>query len=226
MKVCVATNNFFSEISELFDKDKVYVAENSADIKQSELLVFTGGEDVSLPYYLPQHDVEKYRHLVYTNDARDRQEASVFETGFYDSRKLTRILGICRGLQFLNVMLGGNLYPDLEIEGKDHNPIHPIIHTIENELSFMSLVNSLHHQAVRNIGGRGNGMLFNVLAAEPITKIPEIVLWSSPRRNFEILGVQFHPELYNYKHPDKAQFADVVRKWVAGEKICKTFQEA
>lgn len=226
MKVCVATKDFEKEVSELFNTDKVYTAEGSTDIKQADLLVFTGGEDVGLPYYLPQHDVERYRHLVFSNEARDRLEASAFETGFYESKKLTRILGICRGLQFLNVMLGGNLYPDLEIEGKSHDPIHPIVHTTENELSFMTLVNSLHHQAIRNIGGRGNGMLFNILAEEPTTKIPEIVLWASPRRNFEILGVQFHPELYNHRHPDKAQFADVVRKWVGGEKMCETLQEA
>lgn len=72
------------------------------------------------------------------------------------------LLGICRGLQFLNVSLGGTLYQDIPTEVKAplvhlHTPVtHDIVIEPDTPLSALLQkqqlrVNSFHHQGVREL---------------------------------------------------------------------------
>lgn len=116
-------------------------------------------------------------------------------------RKLP-VLGICRGAQLLNVATGGTLFQDMEDAGlRPHSlrgpdvfdlPRHPVCLTPEGGLAALYgrtglAVNSLHHQAVRDIGPD------TVIAARAEDGVTEAihVLNGHPFT----YGVQWHPEL-------------------------------
>ena len=113
----------------------------------------------------------------------------------------TPVLGICGGMQLLNVALGGSLYQDIgrEIPGsiaheqeKDRRwPSHEVAVTAGTLLATLLgpggvMVNSTHHQAVKRLG---RGLVASALAPDGVIEAIEL-----PRHTF-CLGVQWHPEL-------------------------------
>ena len=112
------------------------------------------------------------------------------------------ILGICRGLQFLNVFLGGTLWQDLPSEhpseivhrqGKPYgNPTHKV--NLSGELKALLdtdilEVNTLHHQAIKDLT---NGLIPMAVASDGII---EAVRMDNKRF---VWAVQWHPE-YMFK---------------------------
>lgn len=178
-----------------------------------DLMVFPGGEDVSLEYYCSRETVEQYKNLCYSNRERDDYEINILDA-VYDGRlKVNKILGVCRGLQLLNVMFDGKLYPDLYSNELGHDRVHTIKHKAPNNLEFLETVNSLHHQGIRNVGNydrRGNRNYPIIIATDKSGHIPEIVTWGKER----ILGVQFHPEYFWDNNPDKSKFREFCYSWI------------
>ena len=128
---------------------------------------------------------------------RDRAELALFDAFLRAGKP---ILGICRGMQVINVALGGSLIQDLPPEsrpfhgGADHDLLHPIRSA---ERSFLRQlygpvfpVNSSHHQAVDRLG-RG---LEAIAWAE--SGFPEAII----HRSLPIFAVQFHPERMSFGH--------------------------
>jgi len=93
---------------------------------------------------------------------RDEFEIKLFLKAF---KKKIPILGICRGLQLINVALGGSLYQDINSQLSERlnhfpigNPVNKLYHlvTLENNTKLYDIlsvkeleVNSFHHQAVK-----------------------------------------------------------------------------
>lgn len=110
------------------------------------------------------------------------------------------ILGICRGCQLLNIVLGGNVYQDLSeyptvhLKHSQKARRHEATHTVQikpdsliHDLFGDSLeVNSFHHQAICNLG---KGVTATAHAKDNI--IESIQLMTKPF----VLGVQWHPEI-------------------------------
>src|SRR5690554_5034063 len=69
-----------------------------------DLILFTGGEDVN-PHYYNQHQ-GKYTNI---NMERDEKESRAWSLPYHIPR-----LGICRGMQFINVKVGGSLIQHVE----------------------------------------------------------------------------------------------------------------
>jgi putative glutamine amidotransferase len=124
-----------------------------------EGLVLTGGEDIDPSYY----GAEPSAGLGSVDAERDRFELALFAAA--RSAGLP-ILGICRGIQLINVALGGTLYQDLPSERPgpvDHNPdaarnarTHHVClapgSRAAHALGVDRLVpNSFHHQAIRDL---------------------------------------------------------------------------
>lgn len=128
---------------------------------------------------------------------RDRAELELFRAFFEAGRP---ILGICRGMQLINVALGGAIVQDLPPEQR---PLHTsaegdLIHgaracpgSLLYELYGPRFaVNSAHHQAV---GRLGTGLR---LAARSEDGVPE----GLDLPGYPLLGVQFHPERMAFQH--------------------------
>ena len=123
--------------------------------------------------------------------ARDQAELALFHAFFQAGRP---ILGICRGMQVINVALGGSLIQDLSPQvrpfhlGETADRIHPVLAAEGSFLAqfYGSLfsVNSWHHQAVDRLGA---GLL---ACAWSESGFPEALCHTSA----PVLGVQFHPE--------------------------------
>lgn len=128
------------------------------------------------------------------------------------------VLAICRGLQVLNVALGGTLVGDIASElphaGKhDWYPRYPrgrhshtVTITPESCLySFIERrelqVNSLHHQSVKRIG---RGLRVSATAPDGVVEALEL-----PEHPFA-LGVQWHPEHLQQDPSQKALFEQLI----------------
>lgn len=122
---------------------------------------------------------------------RDRAELELFRA-FYQAGK--PILGICRGMQVINVALGGDLIQDLPPESlpfhgrSKHDLIHPL-RSAEGSLLHRLYgptfaVNSFHHQAV---GRLGDGLVAIAWAESGFAEAIQ-------HKIAPILGFQFHPE--------------------------------
>lgn len=125
-------------------------------------ILFTGGHDVNPALY----NERKRESCGRVCEQRDKLERLLFEKVYADDKAA---FGICRGIQFMNVMLGGTLYQDLpteftgsiKIEHHMKPPYTNICHkvTIEKDTPLFQIlkieelgVNSYHHQAVKTVG--------------------------------------------------------------------------
>lgn len=163
-----------------------------------DALLLTGGCD-SLPAYFGEEPNPKIGNI---QVARDRMELPL---SLFATRRNMPVLGICRGMQLINIALGGTLYQDLatDFPGKSiaHAPKVDLSvgsHSVRlaggrNELRDILglkegtplMVNSLHHQAVKK-AGKG----LRVVATAPDGVIE--ALSGFPEKN--IIAVQWHPE--------------------------------
>ena len=159
-----------------------------------DALMLTGGEDMSPLTF----GVEPRVELGQTDLERDRWELALLAA--CEERDLP-VLGVCRGLQVINVHRGGTLYQDIHAEtgstlghGPFQNPMESLHHTITIESSSRLgeifgrselVVNSFHHQALREIG---RDLVVTARAADEVVEGAE-----DPGRPF-YLGVQFHAE--------------------------------
>lgn len=133
------------------------------------------------------------------------------------------ILGICRGIQFLNVFLGGSLYQDLpaqhpsETEHHQRPPYDVPAHRVslsEGGSLFQLLqkasipVNSYHHQAIKRLG---SGLRVMAVSEDGIPEAVEL-----PEKRF-VWAVQWHPEFsYPTDESSKRIFREFVRKCSGG----------
>lgn len=154
-------------------------------------ILFTGGSDITPSFY----GEEKDPRCGNTNPKRDRLEKEIFGV-FYETGK--PIFGICRGMQFINVCLGGSIYQDISDTQKEKhkdsvkwfNNYHKV--KIKNG-SFLydifrkneATVNSTHHQAVKTLGKN--------LKAVAVSHDGFIEAYENTSHPF-CAGVQWHPE--------------------------------
>ncbi len=129
------------------------------------------------------------------------------------------ILAICRGVQVLNVALGGTLYQDVgsdpgtelrhSQEASRDQPTHKVVvkpgSRLAETLGTDEIeVNSMHHQAVKALGA---GLGAVAWAPDQIMEGLEL----SDRSRF-VLGVQWHPEeLVAHSEPARRLFTALVR---------------
>lgn len=154
-------------------------------------MVLSGGDDVSPHYYS-----EKPGDSTINSPARDRWELELFKRA-YD--RGMPVLGICRGMQLINVALGGTLYQDVNEHpdiGENHGPAetdytHHYIKIDEKSRLFDVLcsskieVNSFHHQAIKRLASS--------LRVVAVSESGVIEAVEDIGKKF-ILGVQWHPE--------------------------------
>ena len=160
-------------------------------------LLLTGGDDVDPALYgeAPHPTFEA------VEPGRDAFEIALVQSAVY--RDLP-VLAICRGLQVLNVALGGTLIQDIpsesspllrhDAEGSPTTIAHRITVTPGSCLAALvgpdtvRDVNSRHHQAVRRLG---TGLVVTATAPDGVIEGAEL-----PLARF-CVGVQWHPENFH-----------------------------
>lgn len=158
-----------------------------ATVGECDAVLLTGGHDVDPVLY-----GEENGGLVKGIDVdRDRFEVQVVAQAVAQGQ---RVLAICRGIQILNVALGGSLHQDVvtdgfeqhSVEDRPHEPVHDLVvepgSLVERLLDGTTKVNSLHHQAVKELG---DGLAVTARAPDGLVEAIE---------GEGIVGVQWHPE--------------------------------
>lgn len=169
-----------------------------------DALVLTGGADVD-PFYYAE---EPHRLCHELSPRRDEFEWQILKLA---DELQKPILGVCRGLQVMNVFYGGTLWQDLSLFDSTiahqglGNPERPL-HSLEvAEGSFLARafgsekvrVNSFHHQAVKDVAPG-----FKVIAKAKDGVVEAIESTSGPLR----VAVQWHPEMMSAGDHQAQQF--------------------
>ena len=177
--------------------------------------VFTGGDDIDPAKYGEEKIKECGQPCVH----RDSLEFALFSKVIKTDKP---VLGICRGMQFLNAALGGTLYQDLPTQKpgkvchKQPAPFDALTHSVMVEKDTLLydivgteklMVNTLHHQAADKIAP----------CLMPCAKADDGLVEAvyAPEKAF-LLGVQWHPEMI-FGHEENSikigkAFVDACRK--------------
>lgn len=157
-------------------------------------LLFAGGADLDPKYYGEETAFDS----VEVTPARDSFELALFPV-FYATGK--PILGICRGIQLMNVALGGSLYQHIESHRQEGGgaPCTAEVKAGSRLAKIFGrsgeiLINSYHHQAVKRAA---DGLTVSATSPEGICEALEL-----PGERF-FVGVQWHPEML-YKNDENA----------------------
>ncbi len=171
------------------------------DPGSADALLLTGGPDISAEF-LRQPLSDSDPQLIRDPDpARDAFEFDALRSAL--GRGIP-ILAICKGVQVLNVALGGTLH--LDIPGHDlpelkYHSLQPLRFAARPTVRF-DRVNSSHHQAIDRLGDR---LEVEAWCADDGV-IEQVRLLDYPWT----LGVQFHPERESSYKPLFDQFLDAV----------------
>lgn len=169
-------------------------------------LLLSGGGDVEPTRY---GDDMVHPKTYGIDPLRDRFEVALLDEAF---ARDTPVFSICRGIQVLNVALGGTLYQDVP-DQVSTDPVHAqeTVGIPASEPGHQVLpapggplaahwgegavgVNSFHHQAVRDLAPN---LQVAAIADDGVVE----AVWR-PDRTF-VLGVQWHPELMFELHPEQ-----------------------
>lgn len=160
----------------------LYPGEPRPDTSVYDALLLPGGGDI---------DPSRFMAPLLANGSevldapRDELEFTIFDEFFRAGKP---ILGICRGLQVINVALGGSIWQDLPSQrGLIHaapEGCPPLTHKVIFTDGDTESVNSYHHQAVNHLG---RGLLVTA-------RSPDGVVEALEHDTLPIRAVQWHPE--------------------------------
>ena len=160
-------------------------------------IILTGGEDINPLEYNDSANIKLCGPINYFRDTLERK---LFDFALLNKLPL---IGVCRGMQMMNVACGGTLYGDLPTEiGQQivHRNYGEVMHDISicednnyytnfifplNQDTF--LVNSWHHQGLKQIAENIH------VIAKSYDGLPEAVVMDTSVHPF-MIAVQFHPE--------------------------------
>jgi len=204
------TNDYYSALVERNGKNTVWInlygmsVDSALNVlRQCDGLLVTGGEDVFPGIYGKINDTARCGSF---DRYRDTLELSSIDLAL---QKKMPVFGVCRGLQILNVDLGGTLIIDIPTDfdtivkhrmknpGKCFHEVTIVPHTLVSELSRVSsdTVNSSHHQGIEQLG---EGL---VIAAYAPDSLPEAIEWKDRGNKGFLMATQWHPEHLDPDHP-------------------------
>ena len=197
-----------------------WTEQNWDEIEDCDGIVLTGGVDVHPEFYdntrtnYPNAPEEFIKN-------RDEFEMHVFETALNFDHP---VLAICRGMQLINVALGGTLVQDIEeTGGKDHQRHNEIDAVHELDIVKGTLLADIVHEEKGTINSAHHQSL-DIVAEELIPncyspdKIIEGVEWRDKSGKSFLLAVEWHPERMEDKDTNplskniREKFLEEVRK--------------
>jgi len=168
--------------------------------EQCNGLLLSGGHDLDIVAEEENPPGARLQVKVSTSPRRDKQELQLLKWAIADNKP---VLGICRGMQLINVGLGGSLYRHIPDDlptaanhtlSQDEKDFRHVAHRLKlKPKSQLAEIlgttdidaNALHHQAIKELG---DGLVVTAHAEDGIIEAIEL-----PGKNF-VIGVQSHPE--------------------------------
>ncbi len=193
-------------------------------LKEMDGFILTGGTDIAPECYGEEPILEgRWKGDIY----RDVYELKVLKFAMDNNKP---ILGMCRGLQLLNVYLGGTLYQDTSTQKEDalvHRDAQ-IYDQLRHNIAFTEgkmmdrlygqvenpRVNSVHHQSIKDLGRD-----LDVLAYCPDDGIVEAIMYNKAPEG-KVVAVQWHPEFTETQQEpivDTRNLFDIFLKYVDDE---------
>lgn len=172
-------------------------------------ILFTGGHDVNPKFYNQKNEM-----CGLLCEPRDEMERYLFTKAIENDKP---VLGICRGIQLFNALLGGTLYQDLPTEHPSktkHSMTKPYnrgVHTVDilKDTPLFKIigvdklsVNSYHHQAIKDLAPN--------VVANAISEYGLVEAITLPNKKF-VMAVQWHPE---FLWEDSKENNDIIRAFV------------
>lgn len=136
-------------------------------------VILTGGNDV-------YHDNKTNKIAIKLSKIRNKIENEILNNCI---NKNIPVLGVCRGMQYINTYLGGKLSL---IKNHSGNSKHPIINQSQDKYRFPKMVNTFHNYGIPN---NFNSSLTEVLATDEGNNIEAFCHFEK-----KILGIMWHPE--------------------------------
>jgi putative glutamine amidotransferase len=168
------------------------------DLAQMDALLLTGGGDISASCL--RQPIADPSLIVDTDLARDEWEFLAVAEMLASGKP---ILAICRGLQVLNVAMGGTLYLDIpDHDSAETSNVQALRHS-SMAIHRFEAVNSSHHQALEKLA--------DAIEVEAWSSSDGIVEQARLRTRPYVMGVQYHPERHPLYLPLFADFFDRVR---------------
>ena len=178
-------------------------------------LILQGGADVHPSCYGQE---PRYPGFV-TDPARDLFELALLRAFVAEGKP---VLGICRGMQLINVAFGGTLHQDLVSDRAADYP-HVLAEAEEEYRHGVTLepggwmrsiyagcerhqVNSIHHQGVDRLG---EGLVVEARATDGVVEALR-----HPGQGF-VVGVQWHPEFHDDRFPDLLSSKPLMERFLA-----------
>ena len=172
-----------------------------------DALILPGGSDITPGFYGQENHGSRG-----INTELDLLQIQALE---YFIRAKKPVLGICKGMQLINVYFGGTLIQDLPDDSHHQredkvdrvhpvNVVHPFLHALYGD-RFIS--NSAHHQAVDRLA---DGLQLTCVGEDGVVE-------GFIHENGRIIGMQFHPERMSFGNlrPDADDGAAIFRAFVA-----------
>ena len=176
------------------------------DVAKLDGLIIGGGSDIDPRLY----GARRHPKTVHIDRKRDKMEWKMIEEAY---RRKIPLMGICRGMQMLNVFFKGTLNQhifDLDLSSLHQRSVFPykVIYIRPHTLLYniwhirKTEVNSLHHQAIEKLG-RG----LRIGAWDENGIVQEIEHIDYPF----LLGVQWHPEYMPQSYLQRKLFGAFVK---------------
>jgi putative glutamine amidotransferase len=167
---------------------------------QCDGLLLSGGNDLDPSTYKSALSSRARNRARSVSPRRDKQELQLLKWALEDDKP---VFGICRGMQLINVALGGSLHQDIGADlpaahnheaSADHKNFSHLAHKLKiNPGSQLAAIletdavatNALHHQAIKKLGA---GLVVTAHSEDGVIEAIEL-----PTMRF-VIGVQSHPE--------------------------------
>jgi len=170
-------------------------------------IILTGGEDINPLQY---NDTINLAVCGDINYQRDTLERKLFD---FALKNKIPLIGVCRGMQMMNVASGGTLYGDIPTEigttvihRNNREVMHEIVLCDTSSLIFPAgtdtiMVNSWHHQGLKIMPNHLR------VIARSFDGLPEAVVMDKSEHPF-MIAVQFHPERLGKDNPIHQKMRD------------------
>ena len=206
-----------------YEVEIIDLSQSPDRISEIDGILFTGGADIQPARYGKQAEERLCGEI---DETRDQVE---FDLADEAEKEGIPTLGICRGLQLLNVHRGGTLLTDIETFG---GRSHTKIASDQDRRHFVKVVpgsylskilnaregeiNSSHHQAIERAG---DGLTVSARATEDGTA--EAIEWADATGKPFFLAVQWHPERMGFDERFAGRLFETFLWEVAAHKMLK-----